>query len=448
MKFYIASKLENHAQVKRLASLLKQFGWTHTYDWTAHGSVKETDRETLKAVGQQEYDGVKAADIVIVLTPQGRGTHVELGMAIALNKLVCICHKDETYFQCDDNTSAFYWLPNVRHFAGNMEALAEQLRSTQLPSGHEIAESIGISSAEIPDKIEYALLESTKEDGCTRQRIQYDSFGDKVSAYLLIPDVVGSSPAILINHQHNSEWHLGKSEVCGLAGNPLQAFEFALAQKGIVVLAPDSICFEDRRKNGQGITPLPGDADFMQHFNALCYSIVQGDNLMQTVLRDAMNGISLLASLPYVDSKKIGTMGHSYGGNTVLFLAAADERIAFGCASGSACTYANRMENNVGIEMASVIPGFHQKFDMDDLLRCIAPRPMLVVSAQEDKYSKDAPYTVEKARPAYAQYGAESQLYHKRYPGGHGLTEERFADIVAWLEKQAKICNAAKPERK
>ena len=37
MKFYIASRLENHEKVKRLASLLRQAGWEHTYDWTVHG---------------------------------------------------------------------------------------------------------------------------------------------------------------------------------------------------------------------------------------------------------------------------------------------------------------------------------------------------------------------------------------------------------------------------
>ena len=133
MKFYIASKLENHEQVKRLASLLKLSGWDHTYDWTVHGSVKETNIETLKSIGQKEVDGVKNADIVIVLTPQGRGTHVELGMAIALNKVVYICHDDGTYFHCDDNTSAFYWLPNVNHFVGSIEALAKKIQTNNCP---------------------------------------------------------------------------------------------------------------------------------------------------------------------------------------------------------------------------------------------------------------------------------------------------------------------------
>ena len=129
MKFYIASKLENYEQVKSLASLLKLSGWEHTYDWTAHGSIKETDIETLRSVGQKECDGVRDADVVIVLTPQGRGTHVELGIAIASNKVVYICHEDDKYFQCDDNTSAFYWLPKVNHFIGSIGDLAKKLQA-------------------------------------------------------------------------------------------------------------------------------------------------------------------------------------------------------------------------------------------------------------------------------------------------------------------------------
>lgn len=127
MRFYIASKLENHEQVQNLAKLLIKFGWEHTYDWTIHGSIKATDVETLKSVGQKEFDAVKNADIVIVLTPQGRGTHIELGIAAALNKTIYIYHTDDKYFKCDDNTSAFYWLSNVKHFIGSIEELAEKI---------------------------------------------------------------------------------------------------------------------------------------------------------------------------------------------------------------------------------------------------------------------------------------------------------------------------------
>ena len=292
----------------------------------------------------------------------------------------------------------------------------------------DIAKTIGITVPHEISNVEYKILESVKEDGYTRQLIEYESCGDKVSAYLLLPDVLEHNPAILINHQHNREHHLGKSEVCGLAGNPLQAFGPALVKRGFVVLAPDSICFEQRRKD-----PTVEGFDFWQHFDEMCYRIITGDYLMKKVLCDAMNGITLLSNMDCVDKNRIGTLGHSYGGNTVLFLSALDERIAFSCASGSACTYKNRMENNVGIEMASVIPNFHGKFDIDDLVACIAPRRLLIVSAEEDKYSKDAPYIVEKSKKVYMDFNAVGNLYHSRYTGGHAMTLERYECIVEWL---------------
>lgn len=294
---------------------------------------------------------------------------------------------------------------------------------------NDIAATIGITIPNAVTYVEYKLLESTKEDGYTRRLIEYDSYGDKVTAFLLLPDILDHNPAILINHQHNREHHIGKSEVCGLVGNPLQAFGPELVKRGFVVLAPDSICFEERRRD-----PLVEGFDFWQHFNEMCYRIVNGNYLMKKVLVDAMNGITLLSGLSYVDNKRIGTLGHSMGGNTVLFLSALDERIAFNCASGSACTYENRMRNNVGIEMASVIPNFHGKYDIYDLVACIAPRRLLIVSAEDDKYSKDAPYIVERAGSAYLELGVLQNLYHKRYQGGHELTKERFDYIIEWLD--------------
>ena len=300
----------------------------------------------------------------------------------------------------------------------------------------DIAKLIGIDLSKMTQarntSVEYTVLSSTKEDGYTRQYIKYVSGSETVPAYLLVPDTQGSNPAVLINHQHNREHHLGKSEVCGLAGNPLQAFGPALAKKGFVVLAPDALCFEERRED-----PTVDGFDFWQHFHEASYRIVKGDYLMKQVLMDAINGISLLAGLPYVDKRHIGTLGHSMGGNTVLFLSALDERISFACASGSACTYEHRMANGVGIEMASVIPGFHGPYDIDDLVSLTAPRKLLLVSAEEDKYSMNAPAIVEKVGKAYAEQDATQNLHHKRYPGGHALTQERFEFIMEWLEKNA-----------
>lgn len=293
---------------------------------------------------------------------------------------------------------------------------------------NEIAELIGLSLPWNVSEVAYEVLDSVQEEGYTRQLISYVSDGGKVSAFLLLPDKLENNPAILINHQHNREHHLGKSEVCGLAGNPLQAFGPELARNGFVVLAPDSICFEERRPD----LSVEG-FDFWQHFHEMTYRIITGEFLMKKVLTDAMNGISLLTGLPYVDSSRIGTLGHSYGGNTVLFLSALDERISFACASGSACTFEYRMKHGTGIEMASIIPKFHGKYDIDDLVALTAPRKLLLVSSDEDKYSMDAPEIAEKAGKNYAELGAAQKLEHKRYAGGHALTEERFRDIISWI---------------
>src|SRR5690606_27385234 len=48
-------------------------------------------------------------------------------------------------------------------------------------------------------------------------------------------------------HQHNGEWHIGKSEPAGLAGNPMHHTGAALAKLGYVVLCPDALCFEERQ---------------------------------------------------------------------------------------------------------------------------------------------------------------------------------------------------------
>lgn len=282
------------------------------------------------------------------------------------------------------------------------------------------------------DPVNYNILKTEEQDGYKRLLISYmGSEDDDIPAYLLIPKGDGPFPALIIHHQHNGERHLGKSEVCGLAGDPMQAFGAHLAKKGFLVLAPDSICFEDRRKNRSGIIP-DEENDWLQHFNEMCYRILKGESLMKKVLDDAVIGISLLCYSKLADKNRIGSLGHSYGGNTALFQMAVDERLAFGCSSGAACTYKTKMKNGTGIEMAEVIPGFIEHYDIDDLIQCIAPRKLLLVSAQNDKYSKDADLIEQQIRqkPCSTDTG---WLMHKRYEGGHPLNRERFDYIINWI---------------
>lgn len=159
----------------------------------------------------------------------------------------------------------------------------------------DIADIIGIDLHSIKSSVSYTVSETVQEDGYIRKKIEYESFGDMVPAYLLIPERVENAPAVLINHQHNSERHLGKSEVCGIAGSPYQAFGPVFARHGFVVLVPDVICFEERRKNAHGIELLVNDMDFWNHLNEMCYRVLSGNCLMKKILEDTMTAISLLS---------------------------------------------------------------------------------------------------------------------------------------------------------
>src|SRR5262245_973922 len=280
--------------------------------------------------------------------------------------------------------------------------------------------------------VELEVVAVEHESSFERRRVAYKvPGGDSIPAFLLVPKGLRRpTPAVLVHHQHNGERHLGKSEVCGLIGDPLQAFGPALAERGLIVLAPDSICFEDRRRGRAGTDPHPDD--WQQHYNEMSYRLLRGDTLMRKVLEDAETAVSLLAGLESVEPSRIGILGHSYGGNTVIFQAALDERVRYACTSGAACSFRNKIQYTTGIEMAEVLPGALDRFDVEDLLRLTAPRPTLVVSAADDRYSRDADEIVRIADAAYRDARAPGALQHARYHGGHALTRERFDHIVEW----------------
>lgn len=123
MTFYIASRLENAAQVSQVAAALVARGHVHTYDWTTHGSVQHCGTDRIREVAGLELRGVVDADVVIVLLPGGRGTHAELGIALgAGGKRIYICAEELGMFHADDRTCAFYWCPVVVRVVGSPES--------------------------------------------------------------------------------------------------------------------------------------------------------------------------------------------------------------------------------------------------------------------------------------------------------------------------------------
>jgi len=123
--FYIASGLGNAEQTRMLAARLKAAGWGQTYDWTKHGAVDS--KEDLQRVSQLEMKGAMEAELVIVLLPGGRGTHTELGMALASGNQVLINDETGEAFNTGEETCSFYHHPAVWKTALDIECLATML---------------------------------------------------------------------------------------------------------------------------------------------------------------------------------------------------------------------------------------------------------------------------------------------------------------------------------
>ena len=283
------------------------------------------------------------------------------------------------------------------------------------------------------------VLGEVADAGIVRKTVVYFApDGELVQSFLFEPRDRPRA-GIVVLHQHNSDWSLGKSEVAGLAGDPHQAFGPALARAGMVVLAPDALGFESRRRSADvGAEPSPPPlaqgtpaGDWVQYYNHAMHRLVRGELLMSKLLGDLASAVTALQVLAPLAN--IGVAGHSFGGNLALFSAAVDTRLSFAVASGAVCSFAHKLAHGTALEMALVIPGFASRFDLDDLLRCIAPRKLLVVSSVDDPLSADAGAVVDSARSTFAELHATENLNHVHASGGHALDRTRFHAIVDWL---------------
>lgn len=129
MKFYIGSGMKNWELVNNYAKLLKENGWEQTHDWVKNIS-DDISRDDMIKYASLESQGVADADVVIMLLPGGRGAHIELGMAMALNKKIFLCSTTEEEFSIE-NTVAFYELPKITQLVGNIEDNVKKILELQ-----------------------------------------------------------------------------------------------------------------------------------------------------------------------------------------------------------------------------------------------------------------------------------------------------------------------------
>ncbi|WP_099355672.1 group-specific protein [Fredinandcohnia onubensis] len=123
-KFYVASSFKNIETVRYVSQQLVKRGFIHTYDWTKNERASTFD--DLKVIGTEEKNAVIESDFLIVLIPAGKGSHIELGIALGQGKKIYLYSPDDQINHFE-TTSTFYHLPEVEKCIGTIEELIENV---------------------------------------------------------------------------------------------------------------------------------------------------------------------------------------------------------------------------------------------------------------------------------------------------------------------------------
>jgi dienelactone hydrolase len=216
------------------------------------------------------------------------------------------------------------------------------------------------------------VLEEVRLEKYTRRKITYLAEpGDAVPAYLLIPHQRSKrAPAMLVLHQTVK---MGKDEPVGLGGKANLHFAHELAERGYVTLAPDY--------------PNFGEYKIDVYAKGYVSATMKG-------IFNHIRAVDLLSSMPEVDPKRIGVIGHSLGGHNALFVAAFDPRIKAVVTSCGFTSFAKYFHGDLtGWSHKGYMPRIAEvygkdpkrmPFDFPDVLNAIAPRAIFINAPVHD----------------------------------------------------------------
>jgi len=271
-----------------------------------------------------------------------------------------------------------------------------------------------------------------QKDGYRIESLTYEvEPGDRVPAMLLVPDGVDAAypaPAIAVWHQHAGQWHLGKSEPAGLAGDPMHHTGAALAKEGYVVLCPDALCFEERQDKR-----LKGGN--FERFEFLRY-VVAGKCMAWKNILDMRRAVDTLCSRPEVQAKNIGCYGHSMGSTHTWLVGPWDARLK--ALVGNCClpTYAAIHRTKILHCFPNFVPGFFQYGDTPDIAGLIAPRALHLNFGEKDGGSpiQEVRAGVKTIAAAYEAAGAKDKFSHTIEKGaGHVLSPAMWKRTREWF---------------
>jgi len=271
-----------------------------------------------------------------------------------------------------------------------------------------------------------AQLASEDVTTFTRTKIMYRTEdGDDVPAYLLVPkQLKRRAPAMLCLHQTIA---IGKEEPAGLGGNPDLHYAKELAERGYVAIVPDY--------------PYLGENKFDPYKNGYVSCTMKG-------IVNHRRAIDVLESLPQVDRKRIGSIGHSLGGHNTLFIAAFDNRIR---AMVTSCGFNSFKKYNggditgwSGIRYMPLIGERYgnswerMPFDFPELLVALAPRHLYINAPLRDSNFEVSGVRdcVDRALPVYERvFKAKDNLVAAYPDAGHEFPGEIRKSAYEFLDR-------------
>jgi len=251
-----------------------------------------------------------------------------------------------------------------------------------------------------------------------RQRVRYQVEPEVwTEAYLLKPaERRGRVPGVAVFHSTVAH---SIRQPAGVEGKPEKAFGLKLAQRGCVTFCPRNFLWPDNHH----IAAQEQTERFQKRH--------PGHKGMAKMLFDAQVAVDILASLPEVDARRLGALGHSLGGKEVLYLAAFDERVKVTVSSegGIGTTYSN-WDAPWYLGPAVRRPGFQHEHH--ELLALVAPRPFLLIGGDSADGDRSWPF-IEAVLPVYRLYGGTPRLGLFNHHKGHAVPPEAERRLYEWF---------------
>ena len=265
------------------------------------------------------------------------------------------------------------------------------------------------------------LLEEDRPQGVVRRLVRYETEpGVSAEAYLLFPENLSSkAPGVVAFHSTVQHSIL---QPAGIKGRPEKFFGLKLARRGYVAFCPRNHLWPD---NNHMDTVQPVDEHRRRHPSATG---------MAKMLFDAITAVDILAAQPFVDTTRLGAVGHSLGGKETLYLAAFDDRIKATVSSegGIGSTFSNW---DSPWYLGKKIGGDAFPHEHHELLAMVAPRAFLLLGGDSADGDRGWPF-IEAVMPAYRLYpdGSPPRLGLFNHKQGHAVPPQAERRLYEWIE--------------